>query len=190
MAKNLLVVLYAGVADWEVSFPLFCLHPKIQTEFASIGPGRIKTAMGFESDAEVKTLRHVSVSDFDGVYLPGGVDAATGRFPRSLAENEEIKKTLRDFWQQGKVVAAICGAPLVLGAAGLLKGKRFACDITDDTHGWFEGALRAEQPIAVDGKILTGSVQAIISFSVELARLLGDEATARDIRDFFAVDYS
>lgn len=185
MARRLLVVLYPGVADWEVSFPLFCLRPGIEGTFASTGPARIRTAMGFEIDVALAGPDKVPVTDFDGIYLPGGMDPATGRFPRSLGSDEALLDLLREFARNGRVVAAICGAPLVLGAAGLLEGRRFACDVSDDTRGWLDGAERAEGPICVDGRILTASVSAIFPFTVELARLLGDEKTAGEIEAFF-----
>jgi putative intracellular protease/amidase len=185
MAKRLLTILYPGVADWEVGFPLFCLHPGIESRFASAGHDRIKTAMGFEIDVSLKDLKAVDVGDYDGVYLPGGLDPDAGRFPRSLGENAEILGILREFFERDKLVAAICGAPLVLGAAGLLEGRRFACDITEDTRGWFDGAVRADEPLCSDGKLLTGSVRAIVPFCRELARLLGDDNTADEIDAFF-----
>ena len=185
MDKNLLVVMYPGVADWEVTFPLFCIRPRIAGTFVSLGPEDIRTAMGFEINIELAGLEKIDVGDFDGVYLPGGIDPDTGHFPRSLGENQGLLGLLRRFAQEDKAVAAICGAPLVLGAAGLLRGKRFACDITDDTRGWFEGATRVDDAICVDGKILTGSVRATIPFTMELARLLGDAETAGEIEDFF-----
>jgi 4-methyl-5(b-hydroxyethyl)-thiazole monophosphate biosynthesis len=182
----LLVVVYPGIADWEVSFTLFCVHPGIQYRFASIGPKRIKTAMGFELEANL-TLDAVSPRDFDGIFLPGGLDPDEGRFPRSLGENVALLELIRKFGREDKVIAAICGGPLVLGAAGLLKDKRFTCDVTEDTRGWFEGAMRSEDPLTVDGRTITASVRAMLPFSIELARLLGDENTAREIEEFFRV---
>jgi putative intracellular protease/amidase len=184
MVKRLLVIVFPGVADWEVGFPIFCLRPGIEHTFASVGPDRIKTALGFELKVALN-LEAVKVPDFDGIYLPGGVDPAEGRFPRQLGEDAALIKAIQEFWQQDKVVAAICGAPLILGAAGILMGSRFASDITEDTRGWFQGAKRVDGPLAIDGNIITASVQAIIPFSVELARLLGKEDTARAIQEFF-----
>lgn len=185
MAKQLLVVLYPGVADWELGFPLFCLHPRIESCFASAGHATVRTSMGFETKVSVTDLGGIAVDGFDGVYLPGGIDPETGRFPRSLGENPEILGLLKRFSEQGKVIAAICGAPLVLGAAGLLKGRRFACDITEDTRGWFEGAERVEESLCADGDILTAGVAAIIPFCRELACLLGEDETAEEIEAFF-----
>jgi 4-methyl-5(b-hydroxyethyl)-thiazole monophosphate biosynthesis len=184
MVKKLLIVMYAGVADWEVSFPIFCLRPGIEHTFAAVGSKSITTALGFEVDVSL-SVGDVKVLDFDGIYLPGGVDPMEGRFPRELGEDPGLIRLLQEFWQAGKIVAAICGAPLVLGAAGLLMGKRFASDISEDTRGWFDGATRAKGTLSVDGNVITASVQAIIPFSIELARMLGKEDIARGIEEFF-----
>ena len=45
--------------------------------------------------------------------------------------------------------------------------------------------MRAKGPLSVDGNIITASVQAIIPFSIELARMLGKEDVARGIEEFF-----
>ena len=184
MVKKLAVVMYQGVADWEVGFPIFCLRPGIEHTFVSIGPDRIKTALGFDLTVDL-TLEGLEIPEFDGIYLPGGVDPEEGRFPRDLGKDAMLIRTVQEFWKQRKIVAAICGAPLILGAAGILMGSRFACDITEDTRGWFQGATRADEPLAVDGTVITASVQAIIPFTVELARLLGKEDTATSIQEFF-----
>jgi putative intracellular protease/amidase len=185
MPKRLLVLVYPGVADWELGFPLFCLQPRIESHFASPGHAVVKTAFGFEKSVTLTDLGGVDVGTFDGVYLPGGVDPVTGRFPRSLGENRGVLELLRRFAESNKVIAAICGAPLVLGAAGLLKARRYACDITDDTRGWFEGAERADGPVCTDGNILTASVSAIIPFCRDLAVLVGEKKTGDEIEAFF-----
>ena len=73
MVKKLLVVMYPGVADWEVGFPIFCLRPAIKHTFATVGPQRVTTTLGFSIDI-AQGLDELDVSKFDGVYLPGGVE--------------------------------------------------------------------------------------------------------------------
>jgi len=184
VAKRLLVIVYPGVAEWEVAFPLFCLRPAITYEFASVSDKRVRGAMGFKIEAKM-TIGEVALSDFDGVYLPGGVHPRKGGFNRDLCYDESLLSLLRAFAEVGKVVAALCGAPLVLGAAGLLDGRRFACEI-EEAQGWLDGGVRVAEPVAVDGKILTASLRGIIPFSASLARLLGEERTAQEIEGFFA----
>ena len=184
MAKQLLTVLYPGFAEWEVIFPLFCVHPAIEARYVSLDGRRVRGAMGFEMEA-AGSIADVDTGDVHGVYLPGGLDPGTERFPRWLGDHAELLEAFRAFDREGKVVAAICGAPLVLGAAGVLDGRQFVCDVEEETRGWFDNARRTEGTWVVDGHILTGSLRGLLPFSVALARLLGEEETAREIGEAF-----
>ena len=187
MSKRLLTILYPGFAEWEVVFPLFCVHPAIEAVYVSLDGRRVRGAMGF--DMQVKgSAAEVNAAEFAGVYLPGGIDSASGRFPRQLADHEGLLGILRAFDREGRIAAAICGAPLVLGAAGLLDGRRFVCEIEDDPHGWFDDAHRAAGTWVVDGHVLTGSLCGLLPFTVALARLLGEEETAREIGEAFDLE--
>jgi 4-methyl-5(b-hydroxyethyl)-thiazole monophosphate biosynthesis len=183
MARTLLTLLYPGFAEWEITLPLFCLYPAVVPTYATLGPSRVRGAMGFEMDIPL-AVKDVDPSGYDGVFLPGGIDPETRKFPRRLAERADLLALLRAFAEAEKVVAAICGAPLVLGAAGLLDGKRFACDVTEDTHGWLDRGRRSEDPLVVEERILTASVRAVLPFGAALARLLGEEETAQEIESF------
>ena len=66
------------------------------------------------ADAELAALE---VAKFDAVVLPGGMPGAVNLLA--------VKDLVRDFAEKGKVTAAICAAPLVLSAAGVLKGRTF-----------------------------------------------------------------
>jgi len=184
MAKRLLTVLYPEFAEWEVVFPLYCVHPPIEYQFVAVGEQRVRGTMGFEIEAQW-TLSDVDVANFDAIYLPGGLASDGKTFPRELGEDTALLGLLKEFADQGKVVAAICGAPLVLGAAGLLDGKRFACDVTENTRGWLDTGERANRLLVADGQMLTASVRALIPFSATMARLLGEEKTAQQVQPFF-----
>ncbi len=54
-------------------------------------------------------------------------------------------KVIRKFGQEGKVITAICMAPVFLRAAGVLEGHRFASTSPDD-HPAFEGARWEDKP--------------------------------------------
>ena len=58
----------------------------------------------------------------DGIVLPGGMPGTL-----NLGANETVQKIIRTFAEKGKMVAAICAAPSVLGEAGLLEGKKATC---------------------------------------------------------------
>ena len=93
VSKQLLTVLYQGFAEWEVVFPLFCLHPAIGARYVTLGENRLRGAMGFEIKGDW-SLENVNPREFDGIYLPGGLDPKTNQFPRSLGEHEQLLKLL------------------------------------------------------------------------------------------------
>ncbi|CAD7694836.1 unnamed protein product [Ostreobium quekettii] len=69
----------------------------------------------FEVD---KTIDEVSAEDYDGLVLPGGVFN-----PDALRMNETAVDFVRDFFKQGKPVAAICHGPWLLAEADVLQGR-------------------------------------------------------------------
>ena len=50
---------------------------------------------------------------FDAIVLPGGMPGTL-----NLGASEIVNEVIKKFAAQGKIVAAICAAPSVLGAAG------------------------------------------------------------------------
>lgn len=106
--------------------------------------------------------------DLDGIVLPGGMPGTI-----HLLENETVNAVIRKFADEGKLVAAICAAPSVLGAAGLLEGKHATC------HPGFEekltGAMTSEDEVVVDGNIITSRGMGTgIDFSLALLDCLTD----------------
>jgi cyclohexyl-isocyanide hydratase len=71
----------------------------------------------------------------------------------------------------------------VLGAAGLLKGKRATSHWAAVDHLALLGAIPVREKVVVDGNIVTGAgVTSGIDFALTLATILEDEQTAREIQ--------
>ena len=68
--------------------------------------------------------------ELKAVVLPGGMPGTV-----HLGEDDTVSQVIREFAKEGKLVAAICAAPSVLGQAGILNGKKAAC------HPGFEEKL-------------------------------------------------
>ena len=114
--------------------------------------------------------------DLDGIVLPGGMPGTM-----HLLENETVNAVIRKFAGEGKLVAAICAAPSVLGAAGLLEGKHATC------HPGFEekltGATTSEDEVVVDGNIITSrGMGTAIPFAFEIVRYFTDDETVEHVR--------
>ena len=83
--------------------------------------------------------------------------------------------------EAGRALAAICAAPIALGRAGVLRGKRATC------YPGFEpeltGAKLSEQRVVEDGQLITsrGPGTALEFALVLVSRLVG-KAAARRLR--------
>jgi len=86
---------------------------------------------------------------YDAVVLPGGLPGAT-----NLRDDPRVLAAVREVVDQGGTAAAICAAPIVLEAAGLLRGRRVTC------YPGFGVDLRSaadvvEDRVVEDGQIVT-----------------------------------
>jgi protease I len=66
-----------------------------------------------------ETVDSVSADDFDGLVLPGGVAN-----PDTLRINDDAVMFVRDFFKQGKPIAAICHGPWTVIEAGVVRGRK------------------------------------------------------------------
>lgn len=123
-----------------------------------------------------KTLMDIESSDYDSIVLPGGMPGS-----KNLMESDEIINIVKEFNSAGKLVGAICAAPIVLGAAGVLEGKNYTC------YPGFEKQITSANynnlPFIVDGNIVTGiGPGAALSFSLKLVELMKSKALSNEIR--------
>ncbi len=112
--------------------------------------------------------------DADAVILPGGIPGTP-----NLAASKTVCEFVRAFHKSGRLVAAICAAPTVLGRIGLLSDKRATC-----YPGCEDQLFCAKYEIAetvTDGSIITASgLGAAIPFGLAIiAALLGQDEAER-----------
>lgn len=97
-----------------------------------------------------RRAHEIAVSEYDAVFIPGGAWN-----PDNLRYNKDVLRFLQEFNQSGKLIAAICHAPVVLASADLLKGRKLTgCwNIQSDLAN--AGGQVLEQPVVVDGNLIT-----------------------------------
>jgi len=66
-----------------------------------------------------KRLDMINPDDYDGIVLPGG-----SRGVANLSKSSRLRRILREFNNKGKLIAAICAAPLILANEGILDNKK------------------------------------------------------------------
>ena len=96
-----------------------------------------------------KAASQVNAVDFDAVIIPGGYA------PDHMRRYPAMVSLVREAYEHGKVVAAICHGPWMLASAHILKDKTVTSffAIKDDlVHA---GANYVDQEVAVDGNLIT-----------------------------------
>ena len=176
MKKKVYVFLADGFEEIEAITPLDVLRrAEIETVSVSISSTkRVTGAHGITVEADV-LLTELNIADADLIVLPGGMPGT-----KNLAECQLLLDTVLAHAQAGKLTAAICAAPSILGMLDLLKGKEATC-----FPGWEDkltGALYDKVPCIVDGNIVTSrGPGTAMEFSMRLVELLTDATTASEL---------
>jgi 4-methyl-5(b-hydroxyethyl)-thiazole monophosphate biosynthesis len=113
---------------------------------------------------------------FDALVLPGG-----GKGTDALLNDTRVIDAVQAFDAAGKYVAAICAAPTVLAAAGILKNRKATC--YPSVAGQL-GKSYDEAPVIADGNVITsqGPGTAML-FALVLVQHFADEETARRVAE-------
>ncbi len=94
------------------------------------------------------SLDEVKASDFDMVVLPGGLKGT-----QTLQRDPRVARLLRSFEEGGRYIAAICAAPTVLAAHGMIAGRKLTSH--PSVQAQLSGALYDEGRVVIDGKLVT-----------------------------------
>jgi protease I len=124
-----------------------------EIELVSLEEGEIQgfnhydKADKFEVD---RTVEEASASDYDALVLPGGVGN-----PDTLRLDENAVHFVREFFEQGKPVGAICHAPWMLIEAGVVRDRTLTSFPSLQTDIRNAGGNRVDQEVVVDNGLVT-----------------------------------
>ncbi|HZT90754.1 MAG TPA: type 1 glutamine amidotransferase domain-containing protein [Gaiellaceae bacterium] len=124
-----------------------------ETTLISLQPGEIQAFDHFDPAKRVKvdkTAEEVDAADYDALMIPGGVGN-----PDQLRGDENVVSFVRDFFEQGKPVAAICHAPWVLVEAGVVRGRKLTSWPTLQTDIRNAGGNWVDEEVVVDQGLVT-----------------------------------
>ena len=125
----------------------------------------------------VPSVTFADCPQLDLVMVPGGPGQ------QDLMEDPVVLEFLRRQASGAKYVTSVCTGSLVLGAAGLLKGKRATSHWAAIEHLKALGAIPVSERGVVDGNIITGAgVASGIDFALAVAARLEGEEVARQIQ--------
>jgi len=97
-----------------------------------------------------KALSDVRADDYDAIVLPGGQ-----MNPDTLRQNKDALALIRAFFDQKKVVAAVCHAPWLLVETGIAKGRNMTSYSSMKTDVINAGANWKDEAVVTDKGIIT-----------------------------------
>ena len=121
--KKIAILAADGVEQVELEGPKEAVeNAGATTELLSLEPGEIQAVEGDINPKDTfkvdKVVGDASVSDYDGLILPGGVAN-----PDNLRMDEDAISFLQEFFKTGKPVGVICHGPWSLVEADLVRGR-------------------------------------------------------------------
>lgn len=147
-----------------------------ETVIASVCGRTVTGSHGIEFKADA-LAKECDFSDADVLFVPGGMPGT-----KALAASELVVNALKTHNAKGKKIAAICAAPaLVLGANGMLNGKKGVC-----SPGFEEYMTSCDiktDKVITDGNITTArGLGCAVELGLELVRLLCGKEKSDEIK--------
>jgi protease I len=127
-----------------------------QTELISIELGKIQGFNHYDKADKFpvdRTIEEVNADEYDALMLPGGVGN-----PDTLRTDENVVSFVRDFFEQGKPVAAICHGPWTLVEAGVVRNRTLTSwpslqtDIRNAGGNWVDEEVHVDQGLVTSRK--------------------------------------
>ncbi len=129
------------------------------------------------------SLAEVCPEELDAVIIPGGMPGTL-----NLGESNAVTGLLKQMHKAGKIVGAICAAPSVLGACGILQGRRATC--FPGFEDKLTGARFVDEMAVVDGNVVTSrGLGTSMEFGFALLEQLVSKETAEKVREQIVFQY-
>jgi 4-methyl-5(b-hydroxyethyl)-thiazole monophosphate biosynthesis len=173
---TVLVILPDGFEELEVVAPVDILRRASCTvTLAALGPGIHVTGRNgivLHADLPLAALP-ADTAPADCLLLPGGPGVT------ALRSSPEVRALLTRHHAAGKLLAAICAAPLILRDAGLLAGRRYTAHPSTASE---LDAILAEERVVRDGTLLTSrGAGTALDFGLALVSALTSPEKAAEI---------
>lgn len=174
--EPVLVLLAPGFEEIEFAAPVDILRRLgVPVVTAGVSGRRVEGAHGIVMEADM-LLVDVDALHYSGVVLPGGAASWV------LRDTPAVLKLVREMHGAGKLVAAICAAPIALEAAGVLVGRKVTCypDVAKELSSAGEVC---SLPTCRDGNLVTGrGPSAALEFGFALGCYCGKENEVKQLR--------
>lgn len=169
--KKIAVLFKEGYEEVEALTPVDILR-RANVQVDMIGMDSDMVTSSHQITIKMDKVFDESIDEYDGIVLPGGLPGST-----NLRDDERITDLIKNFFDNGKLVAAICAGPIALAKAGVLKDK--VCTCAPGFEDQLTGANYQEAIVQIDGNVITGKgPAAALEFGYSILEYLGYDASA------------
>jgi putative intracellular protease/amidase len=126
-------------------------------------------------------IKDLNIDEVDLFIIPGGVHT-------EISNEKILADTLKKLNEKGKIIAAICGAPLTLAKSGILDGKRYTSYRYPGLYDIFKNATYVNENLVVDGNIVTAKACGYVDMALKLGEIFNiytDQADYQETVDYF-----
>ena len=183
---KILVFMYNDMADFEVTYATHLLGHELSKEIVpcayDLEPVKSKGGLLF---LPATTVADARAEDYEGFIIPGGWNPVV---------KDEILSLINQFYDSGKLLAAICAGPRYLAKAGILKKVKYTTSIVEWNQMRRE-QFKEEDPfprenfintrVVRDGNVITSKGISFVDFGIEVADYFGQFKDAEAKQAFF-----
>ncbi|MCI5968064.1 DJ-1 family glyoxalase III [Helicobacter sp.] len=193
MAVNVLVVLAKGFEELEAISVIDVLRRADCNVIVAKVEANVEEKLEFKNDildsnlivesqkgvkvVADKFLNAVDCKSLDGIVFPGGWEGT-----QNLIASSILKEVLEKLNAKGKIIAAICAAPLALFKHGILKEQSFTCypsieKMIENPH------YKADSNVIQEGNVITSRGPATaLEFAFYLASVFVGKQKTKEIQ--------
>ena len=175
--KKVLVFLVNGFEEIEAMAPIDLLRRAgIIVDTVSINEDNQVTSSRKIRVLTDKTIDEINFENYEMIVLPGGPGT------ENYMKSEKLQEKLKEFSVNRKL-GAICAAPTILSALGILNGKQAICFPACEPDLIKDGAIIVNQDVVKDNNIITSrGAGTAIDFSLSLIEELLGKNKSHEIR--------
>jgi len=179
MTKKVALFIENGSEELEFIAPLDIMRrANLEVDLISANnEDFITSAHNVKIMADKKINEVNNILDYDAIVIPGGMPGST-----LLRDNKKIIEFYQTMYNSGKLVAAICAAPIVLSAAGITDDKEVTSYPGFDKEINYKN-YNSDKAVVIDKNVITAQGPAVaILFGYEIVNYLLQDNTAEDVK--------
>lgn len=171
------ILLGDGFEEMEAIAPCDILRRgDVQVQFAGVGQRQVTGSHGIVVTADC-LVDEIRLDETEMLVLPGGLGGV-----KSMLASTTAMQLVREAYDRGLWVAAICAAPTILAKLGILNGKKAVC-YPGMESACVGGQMTQESATVQDGKVITGrGPAAALAFGYRVLSVLRGADQAEQVR--------